>query len=76
MPDSARAFLGELEIQRGVAASTQNQAFSALLFLFREVLGQDASELNSVRAKRGSHLPVVLTEKEVSQVIPNCFSFK
>ena len=69
VPDSARAFLGELAIQRGVAASTQNQAFSALLFLLREVLGQDASELNSVRAKRGPHLPVVLTEKEVSQVL-------
>lgn len=68
-PDTARAFLGELAVQRGVAASTQNQAFSALLFLLREVLGQDASELNSVRAKRGPHLPVVLTEKEVAQVL-------
>lgn len=68
-PDSARAFLGELAVQRGVAASTQNQAFSALLFLFREILGQDTAGLNSVRAKRGPHLPVVLTEKEVAQVL-------
>ncbi|MFA7230784.1 MAG: integron integrase [Victivallaceae bacterium] len=68
-PDSVRAFLGDLAVQRKVAASTQNQAFSALLFLLREVLGQDASELNSVRAKRGPHLPVVLNEKEVAQVL-------
>ena len=57
--DSARAFLGELAIQRGVAASTQNQAFSALPFLLREILGQDTAGLSSVRAKRGPHLPAV-----------------
>ena len=68
-PDSARAFLGELALERGVAASTQNQAFSALLFLLREVLGQDTASLNSVRARRGPHLPVVLTEKEVALVL-------
>jgi integron integrase len=68
-PDSVRAFLGELALQRGVAASTQNQAFSALLFLLREVLGQDTAGLDSVRAKRGPHLPVVLTEGEVARVL-------
>lgn len=67
--DSARAFLGELAVRRNVAASTQNQAFSALLFLLREVLGLDTAVLNSVRAKRGPHLPVVLTEKEVAQIL-------
>ena len=68
-PDTARAFLAQLALQRGVAASTQNQAFSAVLFLLREVLGRDTVRLNSVRAKRGSHLPVVLSEREVTQVL-------
>ncbi len=67
--DSVRAFIGELAVRRNVAASTQNQAFSALLFLLREVLGQDTAALNSVRAKRGPHLPVVLTDKEVALVL-------
>jgi integron integrase len=68
-PDTARAFLAELALRRGVAASTQNQAFSALLFLLREVLGVDTAGLDSVRAKRGPHLPVVLTEREVALVL-------
>ena len=63
--DSARAFLSDLAIQRHVAASTQNQAFNALLFLLREVLGQEVKGLDAVRAKRGPHLPVVLSEAEV-----------
>ena len=68
-PDSARAFLAQLALQRGVAASTQNQAFSAVLFLLREVLGRDTVCLNSVRAKRGPHLPVVMSEQEVAKVL-------
>ena len=68
-PDTARAFLAELALQRGVAASTQNQAFSAVLFLLREVLGRDADNLQSVRAKRGPHLPVVFSEREVTQLL-------
>jgi site-specific recombinase XerD len=67
--DTTRAFLAQLALQRGVAASTQNQAFSAVLFLLREVLGRDTVRLNSVRAKRGSHLPVVLSEREVAQLL-------
>ena len=68
-PDTARAFLAQLALQRNVAASTQNQAFSAVLFLLREVLGRDTVMLNSVRAKRGPYLPVVLSEREVTQVL-------
>ena len=68
-PDTARAFLAQLALQRGVAASTQNQAFSAVLFLLREVLGRDTVVLNSVRAKRGPYLPVVFSEREVTQVL-------
>ena len=67
--DTARAFLSDLAIQRGVAASTQNQAFNALLFLLREVLAQDVRGLDAVRAKRGPRLPVVLSDSEVKQVL-------
>lgn len=67
--DTARSFLADLAIQRGVAASTQNQAFSAVLFLLREVLGQDVQGLDSVRARRGPRLPVVLSDAEVKQVL-------
>jgi len=52
------------------AASTQNQALSALLFLYREVLGQDLPWLDDVvRAKGAQRLPVVLTRAEVRAVI-------
>ncbi len=68
-PDTARAFLAHLAVRRGVAASTQNQAFSAILFLLREVAGKDTACLSSVRARRGPRLPVVLSEREVQQVL-------
>jgi len=63
-------FLSHLAVQQKVAASTQNQAFSALLFLYREVLGRRLDPLeNAVRAKRPSHLPVVLTQAEVKAIL-------
>ena len=69
-PDRVRDFLAYLGTRREVAASTQNQAFSAILFLFREVLHQELGELeHGVRAKRGSRLPVVLTIAEVQAVL-------
>jgi integron integrase len=64
------AFLTSLAVQGKVAASTQNQALSALLFLYREVLGIDLPWLDEVvRAKRPVHLPVVLTREEVRAVL-------
>ena len=61
-----RAFLSHLALRGGVAASTQNQAFNALLFLFKEVLGAPPGDWSrTVRAKRGLRLPVVLTPEEV-----------
>ncbi len=66
--DSVRAYLSSLATQHDVAASTQNQAFSALLFLLREVLKQDNPDLKSVRARQGTRLPVVLSKEEVSLV--------
>ena len=51
-------------------ASTQNQAFCALLFLCREVLGFEPDGLGAtVRARRGSHLPVVLSLPEVAALL-------
>ena len=66
---STRAYLSYLATARNVAASTQNQAFNAILFLLREVLKQESIELKSVRAKRGPKLPVVLSEDEVRRVL-------
>ena len=63
-------FLTSLAVDGNVAASTQNQALSALLFLYRDVLEQDLPWLdNVVRAKGAQRLPVVLTGAEVSAVI-------
>jgi len=64
------AFLTHLAVEGQVAASTQNQALSALLFLYREVLGMDLPWLEGVvRAKAPRRLPVVLTRQEVKAVL-------
>ncbi len=63
-------FLTSLAVEDKVAASTQNQALSALLFLYRDVLGVELPWLNDVvRAKRPQYLPVVLTREEVRAVL-------
>jgi hypothetical protein len=63
-------FLNSLAVQGNVAASTQNQALSALLFLYRHVLQVELPWLDDiVRAKRSERLPVVLTREEVRAVI-------
>lgn len=64
------AFLSYLAIERGVSASTQNQARSALLFLYREVLAIEIAEMGDViAAKVSRRLPVVLTEREVRELL-------
>ncbi len=64
-----RDYLGYLALKRRVAASTQNQAFNALIFFFRNVLKIDLQDLNkAVRAKRGQKLPVVFTIKEIKEL--------
>ncbi len=64
-----KRYLTYLAMVRQVAASTQNQAFNALLFLFREVLMQPLAGLqNTVRAKRGERLPVVFSREEVTRL--------
>jgi integron integrase len=65
-----REFLSDLATSRNVAASTQNQAFSALLFLYKEVLKQDLPWIEGVqRAKRPAKLPVVFTPAEALAVL-------
>jgi len=61
-------FLTYLAVKKKVAASTQNQAFSALLFLFTRVLGRDV-QIDAVRAKLPERLPVVLRVDEVRRVL-------
>jgi len=64
------AFLSQLAVQSKVAASTQNQALSALLFLYREVLGIELPWLDGVtRAKRPARVPTVLSCDEVVQLL-------
>jgi integrase len=64
------AFLTALAVRDRVAASTQNQALNALLFLYREILGVELPWLDDlVRAKRSQHLPTVLTRGEVRAVL-------
>lgn len=63
-------FLTHLAVKERVSASTQNQALSAILFLYREVLKQDlALPIRSIRAKEPKHLPTVLTKDEVRRVL-------
>src|ERR1700757_4361595 len=62
-------FLTHLARAGKVAASTQNQALSALLFLYKEVLKQEIGWLENVeRAKKPARLPVVLTRDEVHKI--------
>jgi integron integrase len=64
------AFLTALAVDKRVAASTQNQALAALLFLYREVLAVELPWLEDVvRAKRPQYLPVVLTRAEVRAIL-------
>jgi site-specific recombinase XerD len=68
--DHLSTFLSDLAVRGKVAASTQNQALNAVLFLYREVLKQDLPWIEGVqRAKRPQHLPVVLTRAEIKHVL-------
>jgi integron integrase len=68
--DEVRAFLTHLAVSEKVAASTQNQAFNALLFLYRHVLKIELTDLTGVeRALPSRNLPVVFTKEEANAVI-------
>ena len=64
------AFLSYLAVEKNVAATTQNQALSALLFLYQRVLDMPVDWLDDVvRARRPKRLPVVLSRDEVSRLL-------
>jgi integron integrase len=64
------SFLSHLAVNEKVSASTQNQAFNALLFLYREVLKKELSEsIDAIRAKQPTRLPTVMTKDEVMKLI-------
>ena len=64
------AFLSHLAVEGKVAASTQNQALSAILFLYQQVLNQELGDrINALRAKRPEYLPTVLTPEGVNAVL-------
>jgi integron integrase len=70
--DDVKAFLTFLAVTKKVSASTQNQAFNALLFFYRHVLKQEFGKVEGVvRAKRRPYIPVVLSRDEVNQILTN-----
>jgi site-specific recombinase XerD len=69
-PTDVKAYLAYLAVNCKVAASTQNQAFNALLFLYRHVLKKDFGDHKDIpRAKKSKYIPVVLSRKEVDAVL-------
>jgi integron integrase len=69
-PQEVQEFLSHLVLDRNVAASTQRQALSAIVFLYREVLGKELGWLDDLeRAKKPQRLPVVLTRSEVAAAL-------
>jgi len=71
--DEIEEYLTSLAVKSKVSPTTQNQAFSAILFLYREVLGIDMSEwdIQALRAQERKHIPTVLTREEVEGIIFN-----
>jgi len=68
--EHVRRFLEYLAVERKVAASTQNQALSAILFFFKRVLQRELGDFSdTVRAARGRRLPVVLSREEIQRFL-------
>lgn len=68
--DDVKHFLTWLAVEEKVSASSQNQAFNALLFVFRHILGREFGKVDGVvRAKRKPYIPVVLSREEVQRII-------
>lgn len=71
-PEDVKAFLTFLAVEKKVSASSQNQAFNALLFFFRHVLGKEFGKMEGVvRAKRKPYIPVVLSREEIDRILKN-----
>ncbi len=68
--EDVHSFLQYLAVDRNVSASTQNQALSAIVFFFRDVMGRPLGKLEELsRANRPQHLPVCLTQNEVNRLL-------
>jgi integron integrase len=68
--EDVKAFLSFLAVEQKAAASTQNQAFNGLLFLFRHVLGKEFGTVDGVvRVKQRRNIPVVLSREEIDRII-------
>lgn len=68
--EEIEVYLSHLATKRKVAASTQNQALSAILFLFRTVLEKPGDyRIDAVRARRSKRVPTVLSQEEVRRVL-------
>ena len=67
--DKVEAFLTHLAVQRNVAASTQNQAFNALVFLYSKVLNAPFEGVQAARTRKEKRVPEVLTREEVKLVL-------
>jgi site-specific recombinase XerD len=74
--NEVESFLSHLAVADNVAASTQNQALSALLFLYKFVLEQELPSVDPLRAKKSRYLPTVLTKEEISSFQRNLFFMK
>ena len=67
--DDVTNFLTHLAVKRHVSPNTQNQAFNALLFLFRHVLNIPFENIQAIRAKEQPRIPVVLSQLEVDAIL-------
>ena len=68
--EMVKSFLTFLAVERQVSASSQNQAFNGLLFLFRHTLGKDFGKVDGVvRAKQPKNIPTVLSREEIDRIV-------
>ncbi len=71
-PTDVKEFLRFLAIKRNVSASSQNQAFNALLFFYRHAIKRDfGDQKDNVRVKKRRHIPVVLSREEINLALKN-----
>ena len=67
-------YLTYLAVKENVASSTQNQAFNAILFMYKEVLNINLpEEINSVRAKRSQYIPVIFSREEIKTIFTHLY---
>ncbi|WP_435546722.1 site-specific integrase [Desulfobacterium sp. N47] len=65
-----KEFLTSLAVKQKVSSTTQNQAFNSLLFFYRHILGREFGKFDGVvRAKRKPYIPVVLSRKEIDNIL-------